>query len=65
MEGEPYNIRVCAISPGAVDTEMLQQAAPHLKAGMTPDDMAEIVLFLAGDTGRKLSGTNIEIFSNR
>lgn len=65
VEGEPYNIRVCAISPGAVDTEMLQQAAPHLKAGMTPDDMAEIVLFLAGDSGRKLSGTNIEIFSNR
>ena len=65
VEGEPYNIRACAVSPGAVDTEMLQQAAPHLKAGMTPDDMAEIVLFLAGDTGRKLSGTNIEIFSNR
>ncbi|TMC86622.1 MAG: SDR family oxidoreductase [Chloroflexi bacterium] len=65
VEGEPYNIRVCAVSPGAVDTEMLQQAAPHLKAGMTPDDMAEIVLFLVGDTGRKLSGTNIEIFSNR
>ncbi|MGZ3610553.1 MAG: SDR family NAD(P)-dependent oxidoreductase, partial [Ktedonobacteraceae bacterium] len=33
VEGKPYNIRVCAVSPGAVDTEMLQQAAPHLKAG--------------------------------
>jgi NAD(P)-dependent dehydrogenase (short-subunit alcohol dehydrogenase family) len=64
VEGKPYNIRVCAVSPGAVDTEMLQQAAPHLKAGMTPTDMAEILLFLADDTGRKLSGTNLEIFSN-
>ncbi|HLJ34082.1 MAG TPA: SDR family oxidoreductase [Ktedonobacteraceae bacterium] len=64
VEGKPYNIRVCAVSPGAVDTEMLRQAAPHLKAGMTPDDMAEILLFLADDTGRKLSGTNLEIFSN-
>jgi NAD(P)-dependent dehydrogenase (short-subunit alcohol dehydrogenase family) len=64
VEGKPYNIRVCAVSPGAVDTEMLRQAAPHLKAGMTPDDMAEILLFLAGDSGRMLSGTNIEIFSN-
>ena len=64
VEGKPYNIRVCAVSPGAVDTEMLRQAAPHLKAGMTPDDMAEILLFLADDSGRMLSGTNLEIFSN-
>ena len=64
VEGKPYNIRVCAVSPGAVDTEMLRQAAPHLKAGMTPEDMAEILLFLADDSGRKLSGTNLEIFSN-
>jgi NAD(P)-dependent dehydrogenase (short-subunit alcohol dehydrogenase family) len=65
VEGKPYNIRVCAVSPGAVETDMLRQAAPQLKAGMTPDDMAEILLFLAGDSGRMLSGSNIEIFSNR
>lgn len=64
VEGKPLNIRVCAVSPGAVDTEMLRQAAPHLKAGMAPEDMAEILLFLADDSGRKLSGTNLEIFSN-
>jgi NAD(P)-dependent dehydrogenase (short-subunit alcohol dehydrogenase family) len=65
VEGKPHKIRVCAVSPGAVDTEMLRQAAPHLRAGMTAEDMAEILLFLAGDSGRKLSGTNIEIFSNQ
>jgi NAD(P)-dependent dehydrogenase (short-subunit alcohol dehydrogenase family) len=64
VEGKPFHIRVCAVSPGAVDTEMLRQAAPHLKAGMTPDDLAEILLFLADDSGRMLSGSNIEIFSN-
>ena len=64
VEGKPYNIRVCAVSPGAVETEMLHQAAPHLRAAMTPDDMAELLLFLADDSGRMLSGTNIEIFSN-
>ncbi len=64
VEGKPYHIRVCAVSPGAVDTELLRQAAPHLKAGMTADDLAEILLFLAGDSGRMLSGSNIEIFSN-
>jgi NAD(P)-dependent dehydrogenase (short-subunit alcohol dehydrogenase family) len=65
VEGKPYNIRVCAVSPGAVETEMLHQAAPHLKAGMTPEDMAELLLFLADDSGRVLSGSNIEIFSNQ
>jgi NAD(P)-dependent dehydrogenase (short-subunit alcohol dehydrogenase family) len=64
VEGKPYNIRVCAVSPGAIDTEMLRQAAPHLKAGMTPQDMAEILLFLADDSGRMFSGSNIELFSN-
>jgi NAD(P)-dependent dehydrogenase (short-subunit alcohol dehydrogenase family) len=64
VEGKPYNIRVCAVSPGAVDTEMLRQAAPHLKAGMTPGDMSEILLFLADESGRMFSGSNIELFSN-
>lgn len=64
VEGRPLNIRVSAVSPGAVDTEMLRQAAPHLKAGMTPEEMAEILLFMADDSGRMLSGTNLEIFSN-
>jgi NAD(P)-dependent dehydrogenase (short-subunit alcohol dehydrogenase family) len=64
VEGKPYNIRVCAVSPGAVDTEMLRQAAPHLKAGMTPEDMADILLFMVDDTGRMLSGSNIELFTN-
>jgi NAD(P)-dependent dehydrogenase (short-subunit alcohol dehydrogenase family) len=64
VEGKPYNIRVCAVSPGAVDTEMLKQAAPHLKAGMTPEDLAEILHFMVDESGRMLSGTNLEIFSN-
>ena len=64
VEGKPYNIRVCAVSPGAVDTEMLHQAAPHLKAGMTAEDLAEILLFMVDDSGRMLSGTNLELFTN-
>ncbi len=65
VEGKPYNIRVCAVSPGAVETELLRQAAPHLRAAATPEDMAELLLFLADDLGRMLSGSNIEIFSNQ
>ena len=64
VEGKPHNIRVSAVSPGAIDTEMLRQAAPHLRAGMTPDDLADILLFLAGDSGRMFTGSNIELFTN-
>jgi NAD(P)-dependent dehydrogenase (short-subunit alcohol dehydrogenase family) len=64
VEGKPYNIRVSAVSPGAIDTDMLRQAAPQLKAGMTPDDMAEILLFLADDSGRMFTGSNLELFTN-
>ncbi|GAC1435929.1 MAG: 3-oxoacyl-[acyl-carrier-protein] reductase [Ktedonobacteraceae bacterium] len=64
VEGKLYNIRVSAVSPGAVATEMLRQAAPHLKAGMTPNDLAEILLFLADDSGKMFSGSNIELFTN-
>ena len=64
VEGRPHSIRVLAVSPGAVDTEMLRQAAPHLKPGMTPDDMARILAWLVGPDARHLSGTNLEIFSN-
>lgn len=64
VEGKPLGIRVMAVSPGAVDTPMLRQAAPHLRAGMTPIDMAHIVAFLVSDAARFLQGTNLEIFSN-
>lgn len=64
VEGRPHHIRVIAVSPGAVDTEMLRAAAPHLTPDMTPDELARIILFLVGPDGRPLSGTNLEIFSN-
>jgi len=64
VEGRPLGIRVVAVSPGAVDTEMLRAAAPHLTAGMTPEQMARIVLFLVGPDAAPLGGTNLEIYSN-
>ncbi len=64
VEGKPHNIRVSVVSPGAVATKLLQQAAPHLTAGMTPDELAEILLFLADDSGRMFGGSNIELFTN-
>jgi NAD(P)-dependent dehydrogenase (short-subunit alcohol dehydrogenase family) len=65
LEGREHGVRCVAISPGAVDTALLRRAAPHLRAGMTPEDVAAIVEFLVSDAAAPLSGTNIPIHSNR
>jgi NAD(P)-dependent dehydrogenase (short-subunit alcohol dehydrogenase family) len=64
VEGRPAGIRVNAISPGAVDTEMLRRALPQLKPVITPDDLAQLVLYMVSDAGGLLTGSNIEVFSN-
>ncbi len=64
VEGKPHHIRVNAVSPGAVDTEMLRAAAPHLKTSTTPADVADTILYLVSDRARHISGANMIIFSN-
>lgn len=64
VEGKPHDIRVNAVSPGAVDTEMLRQAGHGLRALATPDDIARAILYLASDESRPTTGANLEILSN-
>jgi NAD(P)-dependent dehydrogenase (short-subunit alcohol dehydrogenase family) len=64
VEGKPYNISVNAIAPGAVDTQMLKQAAPQLKTSTLPSDIAKSIVFLADKEANKLSGSVLEIHSN-
>jgi NAD(P)-dependent dehydrogenase (short-subunit alcohol dehydrogenase family) len=64
LEGRAHGVRCICLSPGAVDTEMLRRAAPHLRPGVTPDDVAEIVAFLLSAAAAPLTGVNIPIFSN-
>jgi NAD(P)-dependent dehydrogenase (short-subunit alcohol dehydrogenase family) len=64
LEGRQHGVRCMSLSPGAVDTEMLRRAAPHLRPGVTPADVAEIIAFLLSDAAAPLSGVNIPIFSN-
>lgn len=65
LEGRDLGIRCVCISPGAVDTGMLRQAAPHLRASLTPEGMAELVTFVISPAGAPLSGTNLTLFTNR
>jgi NAD(P)-dependent dehydrogenase (short-subunit alcohol dehydrogenase family) len=64
LEGRQHGIRCISLSPGAVDTEMLRRAAPHLRPGVTPADVAAIIAFLLSDAAAPLTGVNIPIFSN-
>ncbi len=65
VEGQEFGISTVCISPGAVDTEMLRRAAPHLKPGLTADDAGRLIVALLDDALAPLNGANIPIFSNR
>lgn len=66
VEGRNYNIRVNAVAPGAVDTAMLQQAAPHLRTRTSAADIAKIIAFLCDPAQSGcMSGAIIPIYSNQ
>ncbi len=65
VEGRSLGIRVNCIAPGAVDTEMLRRAAPHLKTQTTPEQIAKTVVMLSDEAqSSHLTGSVIEIWSN-
>jgi NAD(P)-dependent dehydrogenase (short-subunit alcohol dehydrogenase family) len=64
VEGRPHGISAVCLSPGAVDTEMLRRANPALRPGLTPDDMAALIVALLDSPLPAVSGANIPLFSN-
>jgi NAD(P)-dependent dehydrogenase (short-subunit alcohol dehydrogenase family) len=64
VEGREHGISAICLSPGAVDTEMLRRANPALRPGLTPDDVAELIVTLLDGPLAALSGANIPLFSN-
>ena len=64
-EGRDRNIRVNGVAPGAVDTAMLRNAAPHLRTRTTPADVAKVIAFLCDPTESGcMSGATLTINSN-
>jgi NAD(P)-dependent dehydrogenase (short-subunit alcohol dehydrogenase family) len=64
VEGKRHGISAVCLSPGAVDTEMLRRANPALRPGLTPDDMAALIVALLEAPLPAVSGANIPLFSN-
>ncbi len=64
VEGRPHGISAICVSPGAVDTEMLRRANPDLRPGLTPGDVATLILALLDSPLAPASGANIPLFSN-
>jgi len=64
VEGRQHGISAFCISPGAVDTQMLRQANPDLRPGLTPGDVAELIVALLDKPWAAASGANIPLFSN-
>jgi NAD(P)-dependent dehydrogenase (short-subunit alcohol dehydrogenase family) len=64
VEGKPHGISAICVSPGAVDTVMLREANPDLRPGLTPGDVAELIVALLDSPLAPASGANIPLFSN-
>jgi NAD(P)-dependent dehydrogenase (short-subunit alcohol dehydrogenase family) len=57
-------VRVNCISPGSVATPMLRRVAPSLEPGMTPEEVAETILFLASPRSAAINGQNVHVYGN-
>jgi NAD(P)-dependent dehydrogenase (short-subunit alcohol dehydrogenase family) len=64
VEGKEHGISAICVSPGAVDTEMLQRANPALRPGLTAPQVADLIVALLDSPLVPASGANIPLFSN-
>jgi 3-oxoacyl-[acyl-carrier protein] reductase len=63
VEVKSRGVRVNAVSPGSVDTPMWAAASGGAPASMTPDEVAETILFLASERSKPMNGQNLNVFS--
>ncbi len=61
VEARPYGVRVLAIQPGSVETDMLRQTLPAAEPVLTPAHVARVVAFACSDAGAALTGSTIEL----
>lgn len=65
-ESAPYNINVNSVAPGLINTEMTKDfgydsaSVPIGRIG-TPEEVADVILFLASDMSRYITGACIDV----
>lgn len=62
LELKPEQIRVNAVSPGAVETPMLKQASETALSAMSAAEVAETIHYLCSAAARPINGKNINVF---
>jgi len=62
VELKGRGVRVNCVSPGSVDTKMWAEASGGAPADMTPDEVAETILFLASERSRAMNGQNVNVW---
>ena len=64
--GEKYGIRCCCVSPGPVLTRAaMASMRTMLKRAADPEEIVDLILFIASDKGTFINGTNIMIDGGR
>jgi NAD(P)-dependent dehydrogenase (short-subunit alcohol dehydrogenase family) len=59
-ELRPHRVQCLAVSPGSTDTEMLK--ATPFPPEMTPEEVARVVCWCAGEAPDAMNGANVEVF---
>ncbi|HUP48283.1 MAG TPA: SDR family oxidoreductase [Thermoanaerobaculia bacterium] len=62
VEVKEHGLRVNCVSPGSVDTAMWAEAGGGAPAEMTPEEVAETILFLASSRSRPINGQNLHVY---
>ena len=55
-------ITVNAVCPGSVDTAMLQVGMPNAEPAMSPEDVANVIIYLAAYAPTALTGSCVDVF---
>ena len=61
VEMEETGLRINALAPGTVDTEMLRKAMPGYRAGVSPPEMAEYIFSFATTAWQVMNGKVIPV----